>query len=205
MTIRGALLALLPPVLLIAAPGVAVRAAAQTTPPPEWKSTVTASVQVAPPPILLTTTRDLYFGNVSPGQVVSVPARPAYPVGTWAAGARFSNLRKTVTYGIRFTLPTQLTSGTATIPVSWVGTQYGWLCVWNATSGTAGVCAVQDASFSPASYTGANLVVDLPNNTPQNNVFTADVYVGGQLTVPGGTLKPGTYSAPITITVAVIG
>lgn len=207
MTLRGVLTAFLTPVLLMAAPGVAVRAAAQQTPPapPQWKSTVTASVQVAPPPILLTTTRDLYFGSVSPGQVVSVPARPAYPVGTWAAGARFSNLRKTVTYGIRFTLPSQLTSGTATLPVSWTGTQYGWLCVWNATSGTAGVCAVQDASFSPASYTTANLVMDLPNNTPQNNVFAADVYVGGRLTVPGGTLKPGTYSAPITITVSVIG
>lgn len=206
MTPRGALTAFLTPVLLLAAPGVAVRAAAQTTPPPpEWKSSVTASVQVAPPPILLTTTRDLYFGSVGPGQVVSVPARPAYPVGTWAAGARFSNLRKTVTYGIRFTLPTQLTSGTSTLPVSWSGTQYGWLCVWNATTGTAGVCAVQDASFSPAAYTAANLSMDLPNNTPQNNVFAADVYVGGQLTVPSGALKPGTYSAPITITVSVIG
>jgi hypothetical protein len=206
VTLRGALPALFALVLPMAAPGLAARAAAQTPPaPPQWKSSVTASVQVAPPPILLTTTRDLYFGSVSPGQVVSVPARPAYPVGTWAAGARFSNLRKTVTYGIRFTLPSQLTSGTSTLPVSWSGTQYGWLCVWNASSGTAGVCAVQDASFSPASYTAANLVVDLPNNTPQNNVFTADIYVGGQLTVPGGTLKPGTYSAPITITVAVIG
>jgi hypothetical protein len=205
VTFRGVLPALLALVLLMAAPGVAVRAAAQTPPPPQWKSSVTASVTVAPPPILLTTTRDMYFGSVSPGQVVSVPARPAYPVGTWAAAARFGNLRKTVTYGIRFTLPSQLTSGTATIPVSWAGTQYGWLCVWNTSSGTAGVCAVQDASFSPASYTAASLAVDLPNNTPQNNVFAADIYVGGQLSVPGGTLKPGTYSAPITITVTVIG
>ena len=208
MTFRGALSALFTPVLLMAAPGVAVRAAAQTTPPPpQWKSTVTASVQVAPPPILLTTTRDLYFGNVGPGQVVSVPARPAYPVGTWAAGVRFGNMAKTVRYGVTFTLPAQLTSGTATLPVTWSGTQYGWLCVWNQTSGTPGVCAVQNSSFSPAAHTSAGtaLQVDLPNNTPQNNVFAADVYVGGQLTVPGGTLKPGTYSAPITITVAVIG
>src|SRR6185436_1032891 len=100
MTLRGALTALLLPVSLLAAPGVAARAAAQS--PPQWKSTVTASVIVAPPPILLTTTRDLYFGNVSPGQVVAVPARPAYPVGTWAAGARFGNLAKTVRYGVRF-------------------------------------------------------------------------------------------------------
>jgi hypothetical protein len=206
VTLRGALPALFALVLPMAAPGLAARGAAQTPPaPPQWKSSVTASVQVAPPPILLTNTRDLYFGSVGPGQVVSVPARPAYPVGTWAAGVRFGNLAKTVTYGIRFTLPTQLTSGTSTIPVTWTGTQYGWLCVWNQSSGTAGVCAVQDLSFSPASYTAANLVVDLPNNTPQNHVFAADVYVGGRLAVPSGTLKPGTYSAPVTITVTVIG
>lgn len=205
MRLRGVLSAILLPVLLCAAPGVAARAAAQAT-PPQWKSTVTASVIVAPPPILLTTTRDLYFGNVGPGQVVAVPARPAYPVGTWAAGARFDNLRKTVTYGVRFTLPAQLSNGTATMPVSFDGTQFGWLCVWNTNTGTPGVCGVQDASFSPASHTSAAtpLVVDLPNNTPQNNVFAADVYVGGQLTVPGGSLPPGTYSAPIVITVSVI-
>lgn len=204
MTLRGALTAFFAPVLLLAAPGLAARAAGQTA--QQWKSTVTASVTVAPPPILLTTTRDLYFGTVSPGQTVSVPARPTYPVGTWAAGARFGNLAKTVKYGVRFTLPTQLTNGTATMPVSWVGTQYGWLCVWNQTVGTAGVCAVQDASFDPSAHTtvATAMTIDLPNNTPQNHVFAADVYVGGQLTVPAGSLKPGTYSAPLTITVSVI-
>jgi hypothetical protein len=206
MSPRRALTALLAPVLLTAAPGLAARAAAQA-PAEQWKATVTASVRVAPPPILLTTTRDLYFGSVEPGQVVSVPARPTYPVGTWAAGARFGSLAKTVTYGVRFTLPTQLTNGSATMPVSWNGTQYGWLCVWNQTSGTPGVCAVEDRSFNPSSHTsqGTAMVVDLPNNTPQNHVFAADVYVGGRLTVPAGALRPGTYSAPIVITVSVIG
>jgi hypothetical protein len=205
MKLRGVLAGLFAPVLLVSAPGLAARAAAQG--PPQWKSTVTASVLVAPPPILLTTTRDLYFGNVGPGQVVSVPARPAYPVGTWAAGARFGNLAKTVRYGVRFALPTRLSNGTASMPVSWTGTQYGWLCVWNATVGTPGVCAVQDASFDPSAHTSnaTAMTIDLPNNTPQNHVFTADLYVGGRLTVPAGSLKPGTYSAPITITVTVIG
>jgi hypothetical protein len=198
---RGVLAALIALVLPLAAPGLA----AQT--PAQWKATVTASVLVAPPPILLTTTRDLYFGNVGPGDVISVPARPAYPVGTWAAGARFGNLAKTVRYGVTFTLPTRLSNGTATMPVTWNGTQYGWLCVWNQTTGTAGVCAVQDASFDPSAHTtvGTAMVIDLPNNTPQNHVFAADVYVGGRLAVPSGSLKPGTYSAPLTITVTVIG
>jgi hypothetical protein len=202
MRLRGALPAFVLAVLLSAAPGAAARAAAQA--PPQWKATVTASVLVAPPPILLTTTRDLYFGSVGQGQVVSVAAQPPYPVGTWAAGARFENLRKTVTYGITFTLPTQLTNGASTMAVSWNGTQYGWLCVWNQTSGTPGVCGVQQSSFDPSQYTGTPLVVNLPNNVPQNNVFAFDLYVGGRLTVPTGALKPGTYSAPLRITVAVI-
>ena len=204
MRMRGALPALLFAALLTAAPGAAARAAAQA--PPQWKATVTASVLVAPPPILLTTTRDLYFGNVGQGQVVSVPAQPgSYPVGTWAAGARFENLRKTVRYGITFVLPTQLTNGASTMAVSWSGTQYGWRCVWNQTTGTPGVCGVQQGNCDPSQYTGTPLVVDLPNNVPQNNVFAFDIYLGGRLTVPSGTLKPGTYSAPLRITVSVIG
>jgi hypothetical protein len=199
---RGALPAFVLAALLSAAPGAAARAAAQA--PPQWKATVTASVLVAPPPILLTTTRDLYFGAVGQGQVVSVPAQPPYPVGTWAAAARFSNLRKTVRYGVTFVLPTQLTNGTSTMAVSWNGAQYGWLCIWNQTSGTPGVCGVQQSSFNPSQFTAAPMVVDLPNNVPQNNVFAFDIYLGGQLTVPSGALRPGTYSAPLRITVAVI-
>jgi hypothetical protein len=202
MRLFGALPALVLAVPLLAAPGAAARAAAQA--PPEFKATVVASVLVAPPPILLTTTRDLYFGDVGPGQVVSVPAQPAYPVGTWAAGARFGNLAKTVRYGVTFTLPAQLANGTATMAVSWNGTQYGWICIWNQTNGTPGVCGVGQANFNPSLHTSTPLEVDLPNNTPQNHVFAFDMYVGGQLTVPSGALKPGTYSAPLRITVAVI-
>ena len=202
MRLGGALPAFVLAVLLSAAPGAAARAAAQA--PPQWKATVTASVLVAPPPILLTTTRDMYFGSVGQGQVVSVPAQPPYPVGTWSAAARIGNLAKTVKYGVTFTLPTQLTNGTSTMAVSWNGTQYGWICVWNQTVGTPGVCGVAQGNFNPSLYTSSPLVVDLPNNTPQNHVFAFDMYIGGQLTVPTGALKPGTYSAPLRITVAVI-
>jgi hypothetical protein len=115
---------------------------------------------------------------------------------------RFSNLRKTVRYGVHLTLPTALSNGTVQMPVSWSGTQYGWMCVWNATTHTAASCNVQQVSFSPAAHTSAGnpVIIDLPNNTPQNNVFAADFYVGGQLTVPAVSLAPGTYSAPLTVT-----
>jgi hypothetical protein len=192
--------------LLMAWGGGAARAAAQAPAPPQWGSNVTASVTVSPPPILLETTRNLYFGSVGPGMVVPVPAQPPYTAGTWSAAARFGNLSKTVSYGVTLDLPAQLVSGNGsgvTMPVSWSGTQYGWLCVWNFNTGTPGVCAVQQRTFSPADHTAAGtpLLIDLPNNTPQNQVFTADVYVGGRLTVPAAT-PPGLYSAPLRITVA---
>lgn len=181
-------------------------ARAEAQQPPQWGANVTVGVSVAPPPILLETTRNLYFGSVGPGMTVTVPAQPPYAAGTWSAAARFSNLSKTVQYGVSFVLPTQLVSGTgATMPVSWNGTQFGWLCVWNFNTGTPGVCAVQQQAFSPAAHTSAGtpLLIDLPNNTPQNQVFVADVYVGGQLTVPAaGALPPGVYTAPLRITVA---
>lgn len=193
--------------LLLALPalavwGAAARADAQA--PAQWGANVTASVSVAPPPILLETTRNLYFGSVGPGMTVSVPARPPYTAGTWSAAARFGNLRKTVTYGVTFVLPSQLVSGSgATLPVSFSGTQYGWMCAWNTSSGTPGVCAVQQASFDPSSHSGGTpLIIDFPNNTPGNNNFAADVYLGGRLTVPSGTIAPGLYSAPIRITLA---
>ena len=93
-----------------------------------------------------------------------------------------------------------------TEPVSWNGTQYGWLCVWNTTTSTPASCNVQQMAYNPTSHTGAGneLMVDLPNNTPQNNVFAADVYIGGRLTVPNVSLAPGVYSAPLTVTITVL-
>jgi hypothetical protein len=196
-------LAVLLPALIMASGAAAVRAQAQAS--TEWKSNVVASVSVAPPPILLETTRNLYFGNVGPGSDVIVPAQPPYIAGTWSAGARFSNLRKTVNYGVTLQLPAVLSKGSGpTLPVSWNGTQYGWMCVWNTTTGTPSVCGVQQVSFNPSSHTATPLVINLPNNTPQNNVFAADIYVGGRLTIPVAPLAPGVYSAPIKITVAAI-
>ncbi len=202
---RALRLAVLLPALFAAPGALAVRAEAQAA--VEWKSNVVASVSVAPPPILLETTRDLYFGSVGPGSDVVVPAQPPYTAGTWAAGVRFNNLRKTVEYGISFTLPANLTNGSTSLPVSWSGTQYGWLCVWNTNTSTAASCNVQQEAYDPSAHTSSAspLLVDLPNNTPQNNVVAADVYVGGRLTVPSaGTLPPGTYSAPLTVTITVL-
>lgn len=195
MKLRRAPLVLLLAAPLLAVPGAGARAQA----PPQWKATVTASVDVAPPPILFTTIRDLEFGRVGPGQVVDVPAQPPYAPGTWAAGARFGNIRKTDEYGISFTLPTQLVSGTATLPVSFAGNTHGWLCAWTSTPSN---CNALSANVDPSTHTtaGTAYVLDLPNNSPSND-FTVDVYVGGVLTVPGGAVKPGVYTATLSVTV----
>jgi hypothetical protein len=194
VTLRASSLALLLAASLLAVPGA--RAWAQGA---QWQASVVASVDVAPPPILITTIRDLEFGRVGPGMVVDVPAQPPYAPGTWAAGARFTNIRKTDAYGIRFTLPTQLVSGTATLPVSFAGTSHGWICAWSSTPST---CNALSANVDPSTHTtvATAYVLDIPNGNPGND-FTVDVYVGGVLTVPGGSVKPGVYTATLGVTV----
>jgi hypothetical protein len=195
--------AVLPALLLTAgAAGVgAPGAAAQAV----QSAVVDMRVVVGPPPVLAAPTRDLYFGLVGPGQIIDVPAAPPYPAGTWSAGVRFENLRKQVDYSVRFTLPTQVTRGASSIPVSFVGTQFGFLCVWTTSAAT---CNALSASFSPATYQNTSpsgYLIDIPNGAGSNNTnFRADVYVGGRLTVPNTQLLPGTYTAPLTVTLAAI-
>lgn len=201
MTLRGArlLALLLLPAALLAAGG-AGRAAAQDN---RAVANLTASVTVVSPPLIFVNSRTLEFGQVAPGQTVSVPAREPFPsIATWSAGFRFFNLRKQVDYALWFTLPTQLTRGTASIPVSFSGTQYGWICIW---STSAAACNALGAAFSPAAHASAAsaYTIDLPNNTPGNN-FVGEFYVGGLLSVPNAPLPPGTYTAPLTITLAPI-
>lgn len=202
MTLRGLLTRtlLLLPALALAGAGMPGRAAAQ--PFPQATANVQASAFVAPPPILLTSTRDLYFGMVTQGQTVSVPAQPPYTLGTWSAGVRFSNLRKNRNYAVYFVLPAQITNGTFSMPVSFNGAGYGWVCVFTIDPS---VCDAGQSAFNPSlhSSSGTAVVLDIPNNSPGNNFF-ADFYVGGQLTVPGGALVPGSYTAPLTVNIALI-
>ncbi len=196
---RGArlLLALLLPAAL-AVPGGEARAQDNRA-----VAHVNASVNVVAPPIQFINSRTLEFGPVAPGQTVSVPARAPWPSpATWSAGFRFFNLRKQVEYAVSFTLPTTLQRGAASIPVSFAGTQYGWACIWSTSAAT---CNAYGAAFSPAAHASpaTALVIDLPNNSPGNN-FVGEFYVGGVLNVPNAPLPPGTYTAPITITLAPI-
>jgi hypothetical protein len=156
---------------------------------------VRASVEVAPPPILLENLRNLQFGTVTLGQVVTVNALGPHTAGTISAGARFANIRKTSDYNLRFGLPGHLVNGSSSIPVTWTGTQFGSLCIW---SNTAATCDAVERSFSPQAHTSTPLLIIIPNSSPSNN-FSADVYLGGRLEVPSSSLIPGVYTGTITI------
>jgi spore coat protein U-like protein len=161
---------------------------------------VSSSVTVVSPPILLTNLRNLEFGSVGPGQVIDVPALGPHPSGTVSAGMRFGDLRKQRTYGLTLTLPASLVRGTSSIPVSWNGTQYGSLCSW---SSSPSECNALSIAFSPDAHTTVPLPVSFPINTPSNN-FSADIYIGGRLSVPTYLVAPGVYQGTITATLTVI-
>ncbi len=158
-------------------------------------TTVRAVVEVAGPPILLETVRNLEFGSVTAGQVKDVTALGPHGAGTVSGGVRFTNLRKQNVHNIRFTLPANLVRGGSSIPVSWSGTQYGSLCVWNNTPSD---CNVLSLPFSPAAHTLLPLIVAIPINSPGNN-FSGDVYFGGRLSAPATGLVPGLYTGTISV------
>lgn len=163
-------------------------------------SRVTSTVTIAAPPILLENLRNLQFGTVGSDQVVNVDALGPHTAGTMSAGMRFSDLRKQRTYGLTLTLPADLVRGTNSIPVSWTGTQFGSLCSWSSSPSECNLLAVP---FSPSAHTLVPLTVSYPINTPGNN-FSADVYIGGRLSVPANLVTPGVFQGTITATLTVI-
>jgi len=190
--VRMVLLMILTTVATYVAPAEALGQTASTR--------VNSSVTVVSPPILLTNLRNLEFGSVGPGQVVDVAALGPHPSGTVSAGMRFGDLRKQRTYGLTLSLPATLVRGSSSIPVSWNGTQYGSLCSW---SSNPSECNALSLAFSPSAHTTLPLPVTFPINTPGNN-FSADVYIGGRLSVPIDLVAPGVYQGTITATLTVI-
>jgi spore coat protein U-like protein len=185
----------LTPLLLLAGFTAAPRLFAQQT-----GATMRASVEVAAPPVLLENVRNLQFGSVSAGQVVSVNAEGPHAAGTISAGVRFSNIRKQDAQYYHFVLPAQLVRGSSSIPAVWNGTQFGSICVWSDNPAT---CIVPRIAFSPGAHTAATpLRVKLDTNTPGNH-FGADVYLGGQINVPTTGVVPGVYTGTISVVITI--
>ena len=136
----------------------------------------------------------LEFGNVTPGNVKSVSnagvVGPGIIGGTTEAAGKF-----TVSKGVNtqvtlaFTLPSNLTSGSATLPISFA--DFG-------TNKCARIAKASqtDIHFTPsAGITAANLGATAWAFA--SNSF--DVYIGGTVT-PGGAQTAGAYTGNITLT-----
>lgn len=141
---------------------------------------ITAQANVVTP-ITVTPQINLDFGNVFPGVAKTVP-RTAATAGRWRASG-FGGAQVTLS----FTLPTNLTSGANTLPIS-----FG--------AGTAGRNTVLDAAtataFDPAAGATANLAA-----APASELF---VWIGGTVT-PTVAQPAGLYTGTITLTVSYTG
>jgi len=131
--------------------------------------------------LVATGVRTLGFGNVLPGVPSNV--QPTDPVRsgqfdiTWPSLARVE---------VQFVLPTVLsTGGGATIPISFGATSAGY----SASGSIAG-----QTPFNPTTPFRANL----------SALGRGSVYLGGALAPPGAQAA-GSYSASVSITVALVG
>lgn len=127
---------------------------------------------------------DLQFGNVVPGVSTVINPRTSANAGTWVIhGAR--NAEVVVT----FVLPTQLSTGTWTLPMSF---------------GPTSACSRRAAGQGGCSFFNPNvpLIERIRNqNAPNNHLY---VWIGGTVS-PSPTQHTGVYLGTITLTVAYTG
>lgn len=148
-------------------------------------------------------TRNLSFGAIMPGAAavnVTVPAAAAAQSATVHSGGFRFNVGSTRGLSFNMTTPTQLVNGTASMPVSFSGAQFGAWCV------TSNGSACTTTAFDPATAASVNVCAQTLGNGSchPNRVFAASdqlsVYIGGLLTVPAGA-RAGTYTATVTLNI----
>jgi hypothetical protein len=156
--------------------GIALVAAANVA--SAQSATITANANVLQP-LTVTNVRNLDFANVYPG--VNKPI--AYDAATSGKFSMSGIADAQVSFS--FTLPTNLTFGSNTLPI---GTWTGCHNVLDATAGCT--------TFTPSSS----------NTTTQLNLTLGTLYVFVGATVsPTGTQAQGAYSANVTLTAAYTG
>jgi hypothetical protein len=128
--------------------------------------------------------RNLNFGNILPGVAATVDPHSTTLSGAWQILGN-----KNAEIAMTLTLPTQLTTGTWTLPIS-----------FGATSG----CGKQQQNqtgctvFNPS----VGLIARIRNSNPPNNTF--HVWIGGTVT-PSLTQHTGMYLGNITLSVVYTG
>lgn len=129
------------------------------------------------PSVLVTRLTDFGFGDVATSDTKQILYSDA-----GAASFRIDamNLVAQTGVGITFVLPTQLSSGGGTVPMSFSSTDAGWSYSNSAATAT---------TFDP--NTGASVPKQSAN-------FSIYVWVGGSVTTSGATLQD-TYSGSLTL------
>ena len=128
--------------------------------------------------------KDLIFGNVVAGVPVTINSRTNANAGWWEIhGNRNAEIQVTMV------LPTQLTTGTWNMPITF--------------SNTSGCWRKQTAQGGCTQYNpNTTLVQRIRNQNPPNNTF--NVWIGGTVS-PAVGQHTGVYRANINLTVAYTG
>ena len=159
--------------LALTAPGAA-RAQAQ----------IGVAADISTTALSISQTADLDFGAVVPGIAVTINART-----NPAAGLFEIHGNRNAEIAVTMTLPTQLSTGFWTMPISFGATSGCWR-----RQAPQGGCTLWDPTTV--------LVERIRNNNPPNNTFF--VWIGGTVS-PAAAQNPGMYLGSITLSVAYTG
>jgi hypothetical protein len=145
---------------------------------------VSVSAVLSPTALAVGSLRNLQFGNVTPGVTLTIDPRTSASAGEFEIQGT-----KNAEVAITMTLPSQLSTGFWTMPISF-GPTSG---CWKKGTGQAG-CTTWDPSTV--------LIARIRNQNPPNNHLW--VWLGGTVS-PSPTQNPGVYIGSITLSVVYTG
>lgn len=150
---------------------------------------ITARADISNTALIVGQLNQLQFGAVIPGTPTIINPRDPANAGKFVIhGNKNAEIRVT------FALPTVLTVGPWTMPISFAD---------DPVVGKLGCHRNQDQQNNCTRYTPtAPLVARIRNNAPPQNTFY--VWIGGKVS-PALGQQPGTYRAPVTLSVVYTG
>jgi hypothetical protein len=149
----------------------------------QGSAAIQADAQISTTALTVGTTRDLEFGNVTPGVPVTINGRSA------SAGQFVIQGNRNAEVAVTMTLPTELSTGFWTMPISF-GNNSG---CWRRQPGQAG-CNF----WNPNNV----LVARIRNQNPPNNHLW--VWIGG-IASPAAGQNPGVYNGTVALSVVYTG
>lgn len=167
-------------VAMFAALGCALPAAARA----QGAALIGVAAEISTTALTVAQISDVRFGDVIPGVNTTINARTNPSAGEFQI-----NGNRNAEIAITMTLPTQLSTGFWTMPISFGATSG----CFRRMAGQAG-CTLWDPNTV--------LIQRIRNNAPPNNTFF--VWIGGTVS-PSPTQNPGVYLGSVTLSVAYTG